>query len=105
MEYLYPINAIYKDGKTVELLYDEDAVKRFRVGKKSIGDHRQNAAYDYRQHRYVYSINDWILRDDRGRVVKIDDFNIVYPSGRYSWRRRSKAILDAIENNLPIPWT
>lgn len=114
MQYLYPINAIYKDSKTVILLNDEEAVKHF-IGqhntwrKKNVNEYRKSidAKYIYAgrampRYEYITHIYDWILRDDRGRVVVLKDFEEVRVS---YWRHRDEAIQNAMKKGLPIPHT
>lgn len=118
MEYLYPINLINRQGKVV-LAYTVDEVldfvdangwfqkewmTTFYLWDFDFGFNRHpSRPYIRRGESYT---NEWIARDDRGRVVDPLDFT---PRARSSSRwvaryeRRQKEIRNAAANGLPIP--
>ena len=108
MEYLYPLTAIHIDGHT-ELLYNIDQVHDFI--------HKYGQFYDkhkYWHRRYVYtptlhveyveSYHPWIVRDDRGRIVKYDDVCVQYPM-YWHYNKRQAEVRKIAEKGLPIPGT
>ncbi len=95
MHYLFPLIATSRDGDTV-LLYGIEAFHAFVAGRH-VGERFSTwtRSYSYVLHRYVTveRRNDWIVRDDRGRVVLPDAFADGRPvrwhhssQGRYAYR-------------------
>ena len=118
--YLFPLNAIHKDGHVV-LLYTLDEVYAFirKYGKfheyrTSSGERIVSYKYDYSQPRawsryipvyeYFTVVNDWIVRDDRGRRVKYDDIPSRHSNYDYYNSRRAE-LRKFAEKGLPIPGT
>jgi hypothetical protein len=106
MQYLYPVNAVHKDGKTVVLLYNESAVKSFCRSNR-VGTYRKSTTrkYNYlvKSYEYVEVVNDWILRDDRGRMVDITAFEYKY--SRYNKPSRKKKRQNRDLRGCTIPYT
>ena len=87
MEYLYPLIATDRDGKT-ELFYDADSFREFALHRCAKVGGRW-AVTEYRWSNTVVVENDWIVRDDRGRPVDIDDFRVTkyyYRHNKYNFR-------------------
>lgn len=104
MNYLYPITAIHIDGAT-SVLYSIEAV-RAHVRKHGVFEERHVVYwYDYRNHCQRERLNTWILRDDRGRIVKYND--VIPPiTYDYRWTNVRNAKIRAIAaKGLPIPGT
>lgn len=113
--YLFPLNAIHKDG-TVILLYTLDEVYAFirkygkfheyRTSTKSTSEYYYDRALGGLRHKYswVTTENDWIVRDDRGRRVKYDDIPSRHSNYDYYNSRRAE-IRKIAEKGLPIPGT
>lgn len=104
MEYLYPLNAINRDGSVI-LLYSKDDVYKF-IAKYGIWEdyHKYTARYydpDTRQVSYHVSYREWIVRDDRGRKVKFEDVRRPRDTRQY-WKQAQR---DAAAKGLPIPGT
>lgn len=113
--YLFPLNAIHKDG-TVILLYTLDEVYDFinkygkfhdyRTSTKSTSEYYYDHTLGGLRHKYSWKTteNDWIVRDDRGKIVKYDDI----PSSHgkyYYYSSRLAEIRKIAEKGLPIPHT
>jgi len=104
--FLFPLNAIHRDG-TVILLYTLDDVFGFVKKYGRFYNHHVDTYWyfdSYGRYCEAKTPNNWILRDDRGRVVKYDD--IPFPSRSYSyWNERNAKIRKLAEKGLPIPYT
>lgn len=105
MNYLYPLIAIHSNGYT-ELLYSIDEVHNFI---RKYGQFYEQHVYWW--NRYVgltlvstKETHPWIVRDDRGRVVKYDDVRQQWPM-YWHYNKRQAAIRKAAEQGLPIPGT
>jgi len=73
MEYLYPLIATDRDGNT-KLFYDADSFRKF-VNTRNIGD--SFVTYDlYNVQQLI--VNDYIVRDDLGRKINLEDFYVHY---------------------------
>lgn len=103
MEFLYPLNAIHRDGEVI-LLYTLEEVHKFLAKYGEITEHHVEYYYDFSYHMYRRKANGWIIRDDRGRVVKYEDVQKQWPPYQYrnDHHRRIRAIA---EKGLPIPRT
>lgn len=105
MQYLYPLNAIHKDGRVV-LLYTIEEARAF-IGKYGRWYDRHVESYwginQYGLYRETKT-NGWIVRDDRGRTVPVKDIEYQYPA--YWWyNQRIAEARRAAEKGLPIPGT
>lgn len=105
MQYLYPLVAVHNTGYT-ELLYSNNDVTNFI---KKYGRWHDQHAYWYT--RFVNSqlvstkeTHPWIVRDDRGRTVKVDDFISSGTNWKYYNERQAK-IRAIADKGLPIPYT
>ena len=101
MNYLYPLNAIDTEGRVI-LLYTVDAVYDFIKKNGRFYDRRYYRFYNYRNYVSEKRVSEWIVRDDRGRIVKYEDFPIDYE--KY-YNRRRKEIREIVVKGLPIPGT
>ncbi len=109
MNYLYPLVAIHISGYT-ELLYTLEDVRAFirkygQFYEKHKYWYSRYLGYDqYPRYESVEAYHDWIVRDDRGRVVKYDD--VCYKHVMYSgWNERNAKIRAIAAKGLPIPGT
>lgn len=109
MKYLYPLVAVHINGHT-ELLYTLEDVRTFikkygQFYEKHKYSYRQYLGYDsYPRYEYVQAYHPWIVRDDRGRIVKYDD--VCYQHALYDGYNKNMAKTRAIaEKGLPIPYT
>lgn len=103
MNYLYPLTAIHIDGETI-LLYSNNAVLDFIKKYGRFTERHVEWYYDYHSLTFRKKANGWIVRDDRGRVVKYDD--VCYQHQTYDWYNERNAKVRAIaEKGLPIPYT
>lgn len=105
MQYLYPLIAIHISGETI-LLYTNEAVLDFI--KKYGRFHDHHVWWWGRFSNGVYlstkEIHPWIVRDDRGRIVKYDD--VCYKHKPYDgWNKRNAEIRAIAAKGLPIPYT
>lgn len=105
MQYLYPLIAIHISGETV-LLYSNDDVLSFI--KKNGRFHDHHVWWWSRFTNGVYTstkeLHPWIMRDDRGRIVKYDD--VCYQHKPYDgWNKRNAKIRAIAAKGLPIPGT
>lgn len=105
MEYLYPLTAIHIGGHT-ELLYTIDEVHEFI---RKYGQFHENHVYwtgHWENHSWisVKCYHPWIVRDDRGRVVKYDDVCVQYPM-YWHYNKRQAEVRKIAEKGLPIPGT
>ncbi len=86
MRYLFPLIATSRDGESV-LLYDVAEFRAFSKGR-DIGERFSVWARAYDRimltYRWVEHRRDWIVRDDRGRVVLPGCFD----EGPVDWRKR-----------------
>lgn len=101
MNYLYPLNAISPEGRVI-LLYTVDAVYDFIKKNGRFHEHRYYWIYDFGNYVNKKHVSEWIIRDDRGRIVKYEDFPINYE--KY-YNRRRKEIREIAAKGLPIPGT
>lgn len=89
MKYLFPLTAIHHDGHTV-MVY---TVEAFRNLKGSIGIRHRYTEYVYnrvtRSYGYEARLNDWIVRDDAGRVILPGAFDQP-PSANWKKHRRNR---------------
>jgi hypothetical protein len=109
MNYLYPLVAIHISGYT-ELLYTREDVYAFinkygQFYEKHKYWYSRYIGYDkYPRYEHVEGTHPWIVRDDRGRVVKYDD--VCYKHRPYSgWNERNAKIRAIAAKGLPIPGT
>lgn len=113
MDYLYPLNAIHRDGH-VELLYTIDDVHTFikkygRFYEKHKYWYRRYIGYQYINdrmyplHEHVEGYHPWIVRDDRGCVVKYEDVSFRDYSPYYA--KYNAKIRKIAAQGLPIPRT
>lgn len=103
MKYLYPLNAIHVDGHTI-LLYTQDDVDKFVREYGVWYDIHTEHYYDWSAplgYRQRCRINNWIVRDDRGRKVKFEDVQRPRDTRRH-WLEAQRV---AAAKGLPIPGT
>ena len=110
MKFLFPLVATHIDGRTI-LYYSLDDL---RGHIKKYGKFHQHRTYSEMSREYdtsgkyayvfVQKYNDWVVRDDRGRVVTVNDLPKV-KQRYYHWRRSSAQFDRAMELGLPIPYT
>lgn len=89
MKYLFPLTAIHIDGHTLVIDTVEgfnDFARRNNIGERHrfrdfVYD-RMTRSYDYRE-----CTNDWIVRDDAGRVVLMHTFT---PLRSTNWKKRCR---------------
>lgn len=103
MDYLYPLNAIHCDGR-VELLYTVEEVHNFIKRVKHFREHHVEYYYVRGYWDKTPQFNEWVVRDDRGRVVKYNDFVTSSEYLNYYAKRHAK-IRQSMEKGLPIPYT
>lgn len=103
MNYLYPLNAIHIGGEVL-LLYTESEVLDFIRKYGKFTEHHVEWYYDWPSYTYRKKANGWIVRDDRGRIVKFDDVCYQYvPYEHYNHRQAEIRAIAA--KGLPIPRT
>jgi len=103
MNYLYPLIAIHIDGKPI-LLYSNDALASF-IGKYGqFTEHHVDYYYDISSFMYRRKTNGWIVRDDRGKIVKYDDVVSFGTNWKY-YNKRQAEIRGIAAKGLPIPRT
>lgn len=105
MEYLYPLIAIHIDGHN-ELLYNINEVHDFI---RKYGQFYDKHKYWHRRYishspyiEYVDVYHHWVVRDDRGRIVKYDDVCVKHPV-YYWYNKRQAEVRKIAERGLPIP--
>ena len=105
MEYLYPLIAINISGKTI-MLYSHADVLSFIKKHGRFYEH-----HTYWWTRYVIGglistkeTHEWIVRDDRGRIVKYDDVGFSYKPYEL-WNKNNAKIRAIADRGLPIPGT
>lgn len=104
MKYLYPLIAVHRNGGTI-LLYNEDAVANFIAKYGRFTDNHVDYYCDPSDYYFTRRVsNGWIMRDDRGQVVKFEDIKPSYKPSAYLTKRRA-IVKAAIEKGLPIPGT
>jgi hypothetical protein len=103
--FLFPLNAIHRNGEVV-LLYTLDEVYSFIKKYGRFYDQHVEWYWYFVDGRYVEhnKPNDWILRDDRGSVVRYDDIPNRHDRYHY-WNKRNAEIRKIAEKGLPIPGT
>lgn len=85
MKYLYPILAVNLSGKT-QLFYSFEEVRNF-CHKNKVGLYWEPAPFCGSSRLYAGTVaNEWILRDDCGRLAKPEDFI----ESREEWHKRWK---------------
>jgi hypothetical protein len=94
MKYLYPLVAIHNNGYTV-LLYSNDDVTNFI---KKYGRWHNHFTGSTR------NMHPWIVQDDRGRVVTVDDFISSGTNWKY-YNKRQAEVCAIAAKGLPIPGT
>lgn len=102
MKYLYPLNAIHIDGDVI-LLYTKEEVDKFIRKHGSWNDNHIDHIFNWSTRSNEEIHHNWIVRDDRGRIVDVEDF-----VERYTWKyynERRKKIRAIAEKGLPIPGT
>jgi hypothetical protein len=102
-KYLYPLNAVHKSG-FVFLLYSLEEVHDFIRKYGRFYEKRVSCHTTWNPYTSVLVINDWIVRDDRGQIVKYDDIPSLPYSGGW-WIRKQEERKAAAEKGLPIPGT
>jgi hypothetical protein len=105
MNYTYPLIATHIDGGTI-LLYTREEVLNFR---KTYGPwhkyHRHWVGYVGWKYLGEWMTHEWIVRDDWGKEVFVNDFEISNrPFSKY-WTKRMQAVSTAMKRGLPIPST
>lgn len=119
MEYQFPLTAINANGET-RIFNDADSFRKFAFDRANggVGAYWMEAYQHFGSVRLIRlyqestirerwypsaAKNNWIVRDNRGRVVDKQDFYIpyVWPYG-YRWTAERQK---AAENGLPIPGT
>lgn len=99
--YLYPLIAVHKDGGSNIVLYTHEDVENFIRKYGRFYDRHKYWIYDWKQFRSNVCYNDWIVRDNAGRVVFYEDFPIRYKYTSF----HNKEARAAAEKGLPIPGT
>jgi len=99
--YLYPLIAVHKDGGTNIVLYTREVVYNFIHEYGRFYDRHTHWVHDWKQCRSNVCYNDWIVRDNAGKIVSYDDFPY-----RYNYTNpRIKKARGTTERGLPIPGT
>ncbi len=101
MEYLYPLNAIHSSGEVI-LLYSIDEARAFVTKHGEFENHHFEYQYGYSWTRIMRTkFNHWIVRDDRGRVVKCEDLKQVYHPNYWINKHRAEIRKLAEKGQLP----
>jgi hypothetical protein len=103
MKYLFPLTALSRDGET-RLVYGVEAFREFARGRL-IGERFSAWTLAYsrflRAYEWIEKPNDWIVRDDRGRVVLAHAFD---PTPSTNWKKRYRSRRGDFEHrNGPVP--
>lgn len=102
MQYQFPLVAIHKSGYTI-LLTSIDEVNQF-LRDWGLWSNKLYVKYIFDIYKEEIIVNDWIVRDDLGQPVDVNDWiNSNWPKQVSYWDIRRQKIAKAAEQGLPIP--